>query len=170
MNTSATSFTYEPKAKNGSAQVLMGILMMAGALCYLVTFFLPLFRGIVLLCAVLFFVAAIFVAYRYLLTSYVYSIYADETTPPCLLVEQKQGKRASLVCRVPLSAVVALAPYDGKAYPARCYVYTATMRGGAYQLLCVREDGREFCVKLEADEAFWTALQNAVSEQKSSAD
>ena len=158
MNTSTTLSTYESKAKNGSALVFVGILMMVGALCYLATLFLPLFRGIVLLGAVLFFVAAIFVAYKYLLTSYVYSIYSDGETPPCLLIEQKQGKRSSLVCRVPLSAVLSLAPYDGKAYPARCYVYTATMRGGAYQLLRVREDGREFCVKIEADEAFLTAL------------
>ena len=161
---------YEPTAKNNSAKLLVAILTIIGVACYLVTLFVPLYRGLLVLFCVLFLVAAIFVAYKYLLTSYVYSIFAQGQTPPCLLVEQKQGKRSSLVLRVPLSAVLSLEPYDGRAYPAKCYVFTATMRGGAYQILHAREGGREFCVKLEADETFLATLRTAIFEKKSAAD
>ncbi len=158
------SISYTPKAKNRSAELLVSILVAVAAVLYFVALAVSLYRGVLRLLAVLLLVAAIFVAYKYLLTSYTYSVFSDEgKTPPCLLVEQKQGSRSSLVCRVLLENVLSLSPCDGKAYPAKCYVYTATMRGGSYQLLLAREVGREICVKLEADNAFLAELSHAIS-------
>lgn len=156
--------TCEPKPKNGSAKKFVLIFVASAVALYLVAQAVPYYRGLFHLAALLLLVPAIFVAFKYLLTSYVYTLFSDEgRTPPCLLVEQRQGKRSSLVCRVLLESVVSLSPYTGGPYPGRCYVYTATMRGGSYQLLHAREDGRDIYLLLEADEGFLEALSRAAT-------
>ena len=159
--------TYAPKAKNRSASVLVLVLVICAAVCILLSGALSAYRGLSQLVGLIFAVAAIFVAFKYLLTSYVYTVFSDGAeTPPCLLVEQKQGHRSSLVCRVLLKNVLSVEPHTDGSYPSRCYVYVATMRGGTYQLLRVRENGSDFCIKLEADEEFCKALICTIASAK----
>lgn len=159
--------SYTPKAKNRSATALILILTLAAVICFLMSAALSLYRGMVQLLALLLAVSAIFVAVKYVLVTHTYSVFPGQgDVPPCFLVEQAQGRRTSLVCRIPLRGILSVEPYKGGSYSGRCYIYTATMRGGAYQILRAREAGHEFCVKLEADEDFMRLLLQKIAEAK----
>jgi hypothetical protein len=77
-----------------------------------------------------------------------------------------QGKRSSLVCRLPLYAVMRVFSAEEESARGKAYVYVATMHGGRYQYVAGRLDGVDVLLKLEADEAFVAALTSGVAEAR----
>ena len=111
--------------------------------------------------------AAIFLAYRYLFSTYTYRFYDTEDGVAYFLVEQWQGKRSSLVAQIPLHTVVSLAPYEKERLPhGKFFAFCATLSGGDYQILHSREGGQSTVVKLEMNEAFFALLSEKIGEAR----
>ena len=156
-----------PHPANRRAHALSLALLLPAALLFFLSFFLPGYRGIVQLLSLGVIVGALFVAYKFVLSSYSYTVTDPGDGNPCLLVEQIQGKRSSLVCRLPLYAISRVCPAEQGAAYGKAYVYVATMHGGRYQYVTGRLDGVDVLLKLEADEAFVAALTSGVAEARS---
>ena len=168
MNDENNRFTYSPSPVNGRAKAIVLALMLAAVAVYVVSLVSPTYKGILLMGTLLLAVAAIFLAQRYLFSVYTYSLFYDEEGGSHFLVEQRQGKRGSLVAQIPLRTVISLTPYDKSTLPhGKFLAFCATLSGGEYQILHAREAGQNTVIKLEADAAFCDALRAAVENARS---
>lgn len=156
-----------PRPANRHAHVLSLALLMPAVLLFAVSFAMPAYGGIAQLLSLIMIVCALFVAYKFVFSFYTYTITDPGDGIPCLLVEQMQGKRSSLVCRLPLYAVMRVFSAEEESARGKAYVYVATMHGGCYQYVSGRMDDTNILLKLEADEAFMAALTSGVAEARS---
>ena len=108
-------------------------------------------------------VIGIFIAMKYCFVSNTYVLMEGENGRPWFLVEQKQGKRISTVCQLPVSRLLAIEEYRrGEAAPktaGQTFSYIATMNGPEYQFLRARGEKGELLIKIEADADFLAALR-----------
>ena len=119
-------------------------------------------------------VAAVYLLFRYFLSSYVYII-TEEWGEPTLVITQVQGKRMSTHCRLTLSRLICVVPVpdptspEGRAalsdYMAERvrYAYLATMGKAPTQIVYGREGGVRFAIRIEGDAAFMAALAEATA-------
>lgn len=160
-----------PKAQNGRALLLGGLLVLFGVVGFAVSGFLSAYVGIVQAAALLAAVFGVFTFTRYALLQNSYVIIRLENGERYFLVEQMQGKRKSTVFQCVLSDILAIYDYTerekAEALGGRMLSYTVSYGKFAYQTVtCRRTDGR-YAVRIEADASFLSALRQAVSEEKS---
>ncbi len=159
MNAENNLPTYTPRPANGRAKTVVLALALAAVAVYIVSLISPAYKGLLLMGALLVTVAAIFLAYRYLFSTYTYRVFYTEDGVGYFLVEQGQGRRTSLVAQLPLHTLISLSPYDKNSIPrGKFFAFCATLSGGDYQILHAREAGQDTVIKLEADTAFCASL------------
>lgn len=157
---------YEPRPANRRATVVVFSLLVLAVCLFAVSGFIPAYGGIAQMVAILLIVPALFIAYKFILASYTYILTDPGDGIPCLLVEQTQGKRTSLVCRLPLRSLFRVIPAGQEEVRGKAFVYVATMSGGRYQYVVGRVEGTDVLLKLEADDAFATALAEWAAEER----
>ena len=158
---------YTPRPVNKRAKITVLALALVAVALYIVSVVAPVYKGVLLMGALLVAVAAIFLAYRYLFSVYTYRIFYTEEGEGYFLVEQGQGKRTSLVAQIPLQTVISVSPYDKNTLPrGKFLAFCATLSGGEYQILHAREAGQNTVIKLEADAAFCAALVGATAKAR----
>ena len=164
--------SYTPCAVNARAKGAVGMLSASAALGFGLSFLLGEYGGIIQLCALAAIVYALYIASRFLFVSYTYSLFKNEKGTTYFLIEEKQGKRTSLVCQLPLERIYAVKPFPEAKGEAggRYYTYVATMSGGEYQVVLARGETGKAGIKIEADAAFLAAFQKALSEEKPQTD
>lgn len=157
--------SYSPRSANNRAKILVIGLLAAALIAFIASFYIPTYGGTVQLCCLFAIVYALFVASRFLFVSYTYSLYTNDRGIRYFLIEEKQGKRSSLVCQLPLSRVHAVKPLSeaGEETRGRYYTYVATMGGGDYQIVVVDGEKGRVGIKIEANTAFLTALREAIA-------
>lgn len=158
----------EPRPVNRFATWLALLLVILALVLFVASMPLPAYGGLVQALSLLLLVAGLFVAYKFVWVSYVYTVCDPGDGQPCLLVEERQGRRSSLVCRLPLYALLRVERVDKaqKQPRGKTYVYTATMRGGEYYYISGCVDGVNVLLKMEIDAAFAAALQAAAEEAR----
>lgn len=163
-------YRYTPRAIDRRALWVTLACAAAAVIAFLLSFLLPVYGGLVQLFSLALLVVALFVAYKFLWVSYTYMITDPGDGIPCLLVEQTMGRRSSLLCRLPLYAILRILPAGAAAPAGKAYVYTASMWGGPYRYLTGRMEGNAVLLKLEGDDAFFAALSDAVAAVKQEKD
>ena len=161
---------YTPHPANGRAKVTVLTLVLAAVVLYVVSVAVSAYKGILLMGTLLVATAAIFLAYRYLFSTYIYRVFYADDGVGYFLVEQGQGRRLSLVAQIPLHAVISLSPYDKHKMPrGKFFAFCATLSGGDYQILHARESGQNTVIKLEMSEAFFILLSEKIRESRTEA-
>lgn len=162
-----TISTYSPKAANRRAQLITFGLSALALIGFVTSFLLPTYGGTVQLLCLFLLVYAIFVASRFLFVSYTYSLFRNERGTVYFLIEERQGKRSSLVCQLPLSRIHAVKPIAEAKEEARgrYYTYVATMGGGRYYMVSVEGERGRAAVKIEPDDAFLAAFRECLAKK-----
>ncbi|MBO5050979.1 MAG: hypothetical protein J6D31_02175 [Clostridia bacterium] len=150
---------YTPRPANRRAVALAIGLSLPAVLLFAVSAAMPNYGGVMQLLGLVMLVVGLFVAYKFILSSYTYVLTDPGDGTPYLLIEQTQGKRVSLVCRVPLEQILRISETEKGHRGGKAYVYVATMHGGRYQYVSGRAEGVDLLLKLEADEGFLAALR-----------
>ena len=166
-----TIASHSPRPANNRAKILVVTLFVAAILGFIVSFWIPNYGGTIQLVCLFVLVYALFVASRFLFVSYTYSLYVNDKGVTYFLIEEKQGKRSSLVCQLPLARVLGVKPFSPSAEEARgrYYTYVVTMGGGDYQMVTVEGERGKAAIKIEADAEFLAALRKALSEKQTTA-
>lgn len=155
---------YTPRAVNRHAYLAIVLVVLAAVVCFSIAGFAAGYKGLLQLLSMMLLVVAIFIASKYIFVSYEYIITQEGEDPAYFLIEERQGKRTSLVCQIPLRYILSVTPWDRKTCPAgRFSTFTASMDGGSYSTVHAREAGQDIVVKIEADDAFLAALRDAVN-------
>ena len=149
---------YTPRPVNHRATAVAMGLSFPAVLLFAISAVIPTYGGVMQLLGLIMLVVGLFVAYKFVLSSYTYVLTDPGDGIPCLLIEQTQGKRVSLVCRVPLRQILRISEAEKEHRSGKAYVYVATMHGGRYQYVSARTEGVDLLLKLEADEGFIAAL------------
>lgn len=100
-------FSINPKPENNKARIFTAVLGTLGAFIFGVSMFIELYRGVVALVGMLFIVAALTIAVKYLLSEFTYEITSADGEW-LFVVGQRSGKRYTTLCRVSLASVVSI--------------------------------------------------------------
>jgi len=161
----ATDLRYTPKPKNRRAYVLAAVPTLLGVLLFVLAPLLPAGVGVLQMVSLLFVVGGIYLATKYIFFTNTYVLMTTEKGESFFLVEQAQGRRKSTVCQLPFERIIALHPTAEKAEGKSVYAYLATPGTKECQLIVARdESGSAVYIKIEADEAFFSALQVRLKE------
>lgn len=112
-------YEYTPKRKNANALTVSILLLIAGFTLFALPSVLPIpMKGIWQLIGMLLVGLAIFVSTRYLLKTYRYAVRQAHDGGYDLVVTECQGRRRDVVCRLLLTNLSGLRPYDKAAKDA----------------------------------------------------
>lgn len=155
---------FTPRPKNKVAPICALAFVVCGlALFLILPRFITQYAAPVQLAAVMVLVIGIFIAMKYCFVSNTYVLMEGENGRPWFLVEQKQGRRVSTVCQLPVSRLLSIEECRrGQPAPkviGQTFSYIATMNGPEYQYLRARGDKGELLIKIEADADFLAALR-----------
>ena len=162
-----------PQSVNRRATVIAIALCVIGIVTFALAGLVPSGMGAIQLTGLVLIVAGIYIASKFLFVSYTYSITEPNASGQrFFLIEQAQGKRSSLICRINLLRITAVEDIDPKApsIKEKYFTYVASMGGGRYQMLTARGDKEPVRVKIEASSEFITALREAVAAIQPSSD
>ena len=106
-------FSINPKPENNKARIFTAVLGTLGAFIFGVSMFIELYRGVVALVGMLFIVASLTIAVKYLLSELTYEITSADGEW-LLVVGQRSGKRYTTLCRVSLASVVSIKKTSAK--------------------------------------------------------
>ena len=135
-------FRITPKPENNKARTFTAVLGTLGAFVFGISMFIELYRGVVALVGMLFIVASLTVAVKYLLSEFTYEL-VNADGEWLFVVGQRSGKRYTTLCRVGLSSVVSIEKTSAKekkkpsAEYSR-YVYVPTLMPDTYYVMTVR--------------------------------
>ncbi len=162
---SQNEIRYSPKPKNRRAQILWISLLVLSLAAFFLSFLLPAYGGAVQMGGLVGVVIALFLAYKFSLSSYTYVLMPIEGKGLCFLIEQWQGRRMTLVCHLPLWRVHSVTDLAGedKNIRGRYFTCIATMGGGDYQLVRAAGAKEDILVKIEADETFLAAFRTLLA-------
>ena len=157
-----------PTPANQRAKLAIALLFAAALALFVASFFVG-YGGTIQLVSLFLIVYAIFIASRFLFVSYTYSLFTNEKGTLYFLIEEKQGKRSSLVCQLPFRRVHAIKPIveAKKELDGRYYTYVATMCGGEYYVVAVDGEKGRVGIKIEPDAAFVCAFREALLTKQS---
>lgn len=112
----------------------MGVFFALGAICFGVTFFIELYRGVVGLVALALVTTAILMYTKYVSVDFYYDILADGEDSPLFVVRQRVGKRDVTLCRIDLADIISVSRETAKERKAHkrekttpLYVYGPTL-------------------------------------------
>ena len=134
-------FRITPKPENNKARTFTAVLGTLGAFVFGVSMFIELYRGVVALVGMLFIVAALTIAVKYLLSEFTYEL-VNADGEWLFVVGQRSGKRYTTLCRVGLSSVVSIEKTSAKekkkpsAEYSR-YTYIPTLMPDTYYVMTV---------------------------------
>ena len=156
---------YSPTPANNRARLAVALLFAAALIGFVVSFFIGGYSGTVQLVCLFLIVYALFIASRFLFVSYTYSLFTNEKGRLYFLIEEKQGKRSSLVCQLPFHRVRAIKPLAEakEELGGRYYTYVASMSGGAYYIVAVDGERGRVGIKIEPSAAFVAAFREALA-------
>ncbi len=165
----AKDATYSPRPANQRAKALVATLFGASLAGFIASSRIPNYGGTVQLFCLALLVYALFVASRFLFVSYTYSIYTNDKGVTYFLIEEKQGKRSSLVCQLPFSRIRSVKPLAEakEEMRGRYYTYVATMSGGNYYVIAVDGETGRGGIKIEADAPFLATFREALAAKQS---
>lgn len=160
--------SYTPRAVNRRAGWAVGILLGLAAVVFALSLFFSEYGGTLQLVSLFMIVYALFLASKFLFVSNAYSLYTKENGVRFFLIEQKQGRRSTLVCQLPLYRIRSVLPFAEAKEEARgrYYTYVASMSGGNYQMLVVDGEKGSVGIKIEASPEFVAALHVALAEKQ----
>ena len=108
-------------------------------------------------------VVAIWVSTRFLTSSYTYTLDYENKL---FLVSQKQGRRITCLCRLDLSDLYLVRPYEERDKDAdrmTRYVYCVTFHPAESYLLFFRNEGRNISIRVECEGEFLAALEQVAA-------
>ncbi len=170
-------FSYQPKAQNRNHLYLIGGLFACCFATLIIGSFIPKGGSVVQLISILSLCLALMFWLRYAFTSFTYTV-TDAYGDLSLIVTEQQGKRLSTAARIHLCDVSELLRVQDRASDEgvfaqrryrdrrRRYSYLATFSPSAFLVLFGSEEGEEYAVRMEADEAFISSLQTAIETAK----
>ena len=156
------------RAKNKSALYML-IAFLIGAAAFSVLYIvMTVYRGVVGLAAMIFFIGAIFIYTKHVAVEYVYSI-ANFDTSPMFTVVHRVGKREMTMCGIFLSGITSIERLTLKELrsvkPDREYVrynYCPTMGPEYVYVITYAMRGEKAKVMIEATDEFAAELQRCV--------
>ncbi len=99
----------------------------------------------------------IFIWARYILSEYTYSVYEDGIFE----VKRKQGRRVTVFCSIPLTAITSFQRCLRSTLPKKTYFATQSMLPKEVVLVTARTEKGEETLALEYDDSFFSAVTNA---------
>ncbi len=169
-----SEFSVRPVAKNNGARNLFFALLGAAAASVAVSYFSPLYKGIIQLLSLLLLVGAVMIYTRYVGAFYLYEVAFDSEETPIFIVIQVSGKRRSALCRVDLADIADIKRLSGEEYRAyktelgmKRYNYTPTLRPEEVYLMQVRSRRERADVFLEISEEYCQTILAFAAEAKS---
>ena len=166
-------FSVRPVPKNQNARRAFFLVLGAAVAAVAISYFLPSYKGIVQLAALVLLVVAVLIYTRYVGSSYYYEVTHDVEGTPIFLVTQLSGKRRTALCRVNLWDIADIETLTSAEYRAykptqgmKRYNYTPTMRPDVVHLMKVRSRTEKADVFLELSEEYRALLLSFVAEAK----
>lgn len=99
-----TEFSMRPKASNKRSIYLFIAFSIGAVAAALLYMFIPLFKGVVGIVAMIFIVGAVFIYTKYMAAEYIYDITVPDGTP-LFVIRHRTGKRETTLCRIELSSI-----------------------------------------------------------------
>lgn len=169
-----SAFSVRPVAKNNGARTLFFALLGAAAASLAVSYFAPLYKGIIQLLSLLLLVGAVMIYTRYVGAFYLYEVAFDSEETPIFVVIQVSGKRRSALCRVDLADIADIKQLSSEEYRAyktelgmKRYNYTPTLHPSEVYLMQVRSRTERADVFLEISEECRKTILSYAAEAKS---
>lgn len=134
-------FRITPKPENNKARTFTAVLGTLGAFVFGISMFIELYRGVVALVGMLFIVASLTIAVKYLLSEFTYEL-VNADGEWLFVVGQRSGRRYTTLCRVTLASVRSIekrSARDGKKNDADYarYTYVPTLMPQFYYEMTV---------------------------------
>ena len=105
MDERITEFTYRPISDKRRALPLFFSLLLASAILVAVSTFLPKYKGVVSLGAMLLLCATVLVFTRYYIAEFIYSVVLSNEGDALFVVTRVMGKRESAMCTLPVYSI-----------------------------------------------------------------
>lgn len=101
-----TEMSTKIQPSNNYARIAYATSMSGGIALALLSTFIPLYKGIVSVFAVVLIAVAIAIYTKYVAVTYYYDITRDNNGAPIFVVRQVMGKRESTLCRIDLADII----------------------------------------------------------------
>ncbi len=99
-------FSAKPKCSNNKARMLFVMSTSVGFALVLLSTFIPAYKGLVSLAAIILLTLSVMLYTRYIAPVYFYDIMVTEGGEPLFVVRQQTGKRYTTLCRISLYEIV----------------------------------------------------------------
>ena len=140
-----TPFSVKPKAQNKLSLYVAAVCLVLAIVAIAVYTFIPMYKGIVGVIALVFITAAIFIYNKYICASYCYDVTFNSSGEPVLAVRKIVGKRETTMCHVGIEAIInvrKLSREERRSYKSDAgvvrYSYCPTMLPDSVYLVTVR--------------------------------
>ena len=115
MDERITEFTYRPVSDKRRALPLFFTLLFASAVLVAVSTFIPKYKGVVSLGAMLLLCATVLVFTRYYIAEFIYSVAVSNDGDALLVITRITGKRESAMCTLPVYSILSVEYKSGDA-------------------------------------------------------
>ena len=105
MDERITEFTFRPPSDKRRALPPFFALLFVSAVLVTLSTFLPKYKGVVSLVAMLFLCATVLVFTRYYIAEFIYSVVVSNDGDAVLVITRVTGKRESAMCTLPISSI-----------------------------------------------------------------
>ena len=154
-------YLYHPKFQKKKEKLLAWFLVALGVALYIASQFpeVPI-PGLVQILGVGSLAVCILIVSMYVLRSYSYELVENEEGKTDFIITEHYSRRKTVVCRVGLSDVVSVVPYDQnrKKEKNTVYTYTGILFDEKRYLLEMQANGEHFFVIICADETLLNLL------------
>ena len=154
-------YLYHPKFQKKKEKLLAWFLVALGVALYIASQFpeVPI-PGLVQILGVGSLAGCILIVSMYVLRSYSYELVENEEGKTDFIITEHYSRRKTVVCRVGLSDVVSVVPYDQnrKKEKNTVYTYTGILFDEKRYLLEMQANGEHFFVIICADETLLNLL------------
>lgn len=154
-------YAYHPKFQKKKEKLLAWFLVALGVALYIASQFpeVPI-PGLVQILGVGSLAGCILIVSMYVLRSYSYELVENEEGKTDFIITEHYSRRKTVVCRVGLSDVVSVVPYDQnrKKEKNTVYTYTGILFDEKRYLLEMQANGEHFFVIICADETLLNLL------------
>lgn len=163
-------FSINPKPENNKAKAFVATLGSLGGVIFIVSMYIPLYRGVVALVAMMFIVAALTISVKYVLSEFTYEI-TNADGEWLFVVGQRSGKRYTTLCRVGLASVVSIEKKKreedkGKGTGYLRYSYIPTMMPESYYVMTVENRYERAKISLQLTDAMADLLRTYAAEAR----
>ena len=156
------AFSIRPKPQNNNAKITFAVLLSVSAVCFAVSYFMELYKGIVSTVGLFVLVTAVLIYTKFISPAFYYDICFDSEQTPIFVVRQLIGKRFTTLCRVDLADIKKIEGEDREGMKSHAtpsgykkYVYAPTLRPSfVYRLTVINKyEKAEIILELSEDHA-----------------